>query len=210
VKKIPLATVERLPLYLRELEELVVAGEKVASSRSLAERVNLTSEQIRKDLAYFGAFGTRGVGYDVKTLRQAIRRILGLEEVAPVAVVGAGHLGTALIRYFQRSESGLAIAAVFDSDPSLMGHSVAGCPVLPPEAIPEVMREKRIPLAVIAVPGTAAGEVLARLAEGGVAAVLNFAPVKLAHSRIFVQNLDLATQLQALSYYGRGAGGVRR
>lgn len=206
-RKIPTATVSRLPIYLRELEEMEGQGDRVVSSRAMADRVGLTSEQIRKDLAYFGAFGTRGIGYDVQTLKVAIRRILGLIDPAPVAVVGAGHLGTALIRYFSRRESGLYIAAVFDIAPDKQAAAIDGHPVLPPERITEVVRREKIPLGVVAVPAPAGAEILHRLVEGGVGAVLNFAPVKLSSTKAFVKNLDLSTELQALAYYGRGAGG---
>lgn len=206
-RKIPSATISRLPVYLRELKDLDGQGEHVVSSRVLAERVGLTSEQIRKDLAYFGAFGTRGIGYDVRHLELSIRRILGLTVEVPVAVVGAGHLGTALIRYFQRRESGLYIAAVFDDDPAKQRERAGGRPILPPETIPTVVRDDHIPLGVIAVPAAAALGTLNRLEEGGVRGVLNFAPVKLEHPNVVVKNLDLSTELQALNYYGRGAGG---
>lgn len=208
IKKIPSATIARLPLYLRELDELTAAGEGVVSSRTLADRTGLTSEQIRKDLAYFGAFGTRGIGYEVAHLRLAILRILGLVEPAPVAVVGAGHLGTALIRYFARRDSGLFIACVFDADPNKQGTSVDGHAILAAETITSVVREMAVPLGVVAVPAPAAQDVFARLVEGGVGAVLNFAPVKLFSRQTFVKNLDLSTELQALAYYGRGQGGM--
>jgi len=208
-RKIPAATISRLPIYLRELGDINREGEHVVSSRLLAERTGLTSEQIRKDLAYFGAFGTRGIGYDVRHLDLAIRRILGLTAEVPVAVVGAGHLGTALIRHLQRRESGLFVAAVFDSDPQKQGQRTGGQVVLAAEMISEVVRKAGITLAAIAVPSPSAHETLRRLAEGGVGAILNFSPVKLEHPRVVVKNLDLSTELQALAYYGPGAGGER-
>lgn len=209
-RRIPPATIARLPLYLRELEELGEADQDVVSSRVLSELTQFSSEQIRKDLAYFGAFGRRGIGYSVAHLASAIRRILGIAEEPELALVGAGRLGTALLRYLSRRHAGLSVGAVFDADPDKSMGQVEGHRVLPASAITEEVRQRNIRLAAITVPAAAAQEVFAALVEGGVRAVLNFAPVKLKHPTVFVHNLDLATELQALAYYGQAKGGVGR
>ncbi len=202
-RRIPAATISRLPLYLRELEELAAGGEDVVSSRVLSDLTRFTSEQIRKDLAYFGAFGRRGIGYSVRHLAASIRQILGIADEPELALVGAGRLGTALLRYLSRRHAGLAVGPVFDSDPKKAMGSVEGYTVLPADAITEEVQRRQIRLAAITVPAPAAAQVFAALVAGGVRAVLNFAPVKLQHPDVFVNNLDLATELQALAFYGQ-------
>lgn len=207
-KRIPPATIARLPLYLRELEELAEAGAAVVSSRILSDLTHFSSEQIRKDLAYFGAFGRRGIGYSVAHLAAVIRRILGIAEEPELALVGVGRLGTALLRYLSRRHAGLTVGAVFDADPQKSEVQVEGHTVLPASAIASEVRRRQIRLAAITVPAAAAQEVFLALTDGGVRAVLNFAPVKLQHPTVFVHNLDLATELQALAYYGQARGGA--
>ncbi|MHB1506301.1 MAG: redox-sensing transcriptional repressor Rex [Sulfobacillus sp.] len=202
-RRIPAATISRLPLYLRELEELARTGEDVVSSRVLSELTQFTSEQIRKDLAYFGAFGRRGIGYSVRHLEGSIRQILGISEQPELALVGAGRLGTALLRYLSRRHAGLTVGPVFDSDANKAMGSVEGYTVLPASAITQEVQRRQIRLAAITVPAPAAEAVFLALVAGGVRAVLNFAPVKLQHPDVFVHNLDLATELQALAYYGQ-------
>lgn len=202
-RRIPAATISRLPLYLRELEELGRMGEDVVSSRVLSDLTRFTSEQIRKDLAYFGAFGRRGIGYSVRHLETSIRHILGIAEEPELALVGAGRLGTALLRYLSRRHAGLTVGPVFDSDVTKAMGSVEGYSVLPASAITAEVHRRQIRLAAITVPAPAAEKVFQALVAGGVRAVLNFAPVKLQHPDVFVNNLDLATELQALAYYGQ-------
>lgn len=203
-KKIPEATIRRLPVYLRELDELTRNRVQVTSSADLAGRTGFSSEQIRKDLTYFGAFGTRGVGYDTALLGSQIRRILGLSRGLKVALIGAGNLGTALARYSWETHKDVVIGAIFDADPAKVGERIAGLSVQPMSRLPEVVAENRIRVAVIAVPAVAAPGVLRQLTAAGVEAVLNFSPTKLSALGVFVQNLDLTMELQSLAYYASG------
>jgi redox-sensing transcriptional repressor len=200
-RRIPVATVERLPLYLRELEEMAEAGQTVVSSAELARRVGLTSEQIRKDLAYFGAFGTRGIGYRPAELALAIRGILGLKEPKPVAVLGVGNLGTALIRHFRTRERDLQMVAAYDLSPDKVGHALEGCPVYAVDELEQRWREHPARIAILAVPPEAAMELFRRLKLLGVEAVLNFSPAKITDPVVFVKNLDLSTELQSLAFF---------
>lgn len=200
--RIPEVAVKRLPIYLRVLGECAAGGLEIVSSAELARRTGLSSEQIRKDLAYFGGFGTRGVGYRTEVLQDRIRRVLGLDRDVAVALVGAGHLGTALARYNQGRHQHVRFAAIFDADPAKVGEVIAGIEVRTVSELADVVRRLRIRMAVIAVPAAAAQEVADALVAAGVEALLNFAPVKLSvPPGVQVQNIDLSLELQALAYY---------
>ena len=204
-RHVPSATIHRLPLYLRVLEEMSRERATIASSSELAQRTGFSSEQIRKDLAYFGAFGTRGLGYDTAQLSQQLRRILGLTEPLPVALVGAGMLGTAIARYSHRNHHDTRVVAVFDVDTERIGKHILDVPVEPLAMLEARVKELGIRLGIITVPDHAAQDVLDRLAAAGVGAVLNFAPVKLKHHGhgVYVQDVDLTTELQSLAYFAR-------
>jgi redox-sensing transcriptional repressor len=200
--RIPDVAVKRLPVYLRALADLQTAEVEIVSSAELARRTGFSSEQIRKDLAYFGSFGTRGVGYSTESLARGIRRVLGLDRAVDGVLVGAGHLGTALARYNQNREQHVNLVAIFDADPSKVGQTIGGTRVLPVSMLGQVVRERRVRLAVVAVPAAAAQAVVRDLVEAGVLALLNFAPVKLhVPPHVQVQNIDLSLELQALAYY---------
>lgn len=206
-RRIPAVAVRRLPLYLRVLEDLTEEGVEVTSSADLARHSGYSSEQIRKDLAYFGAFGTRGLGYDVAQLKQQLRRILGLTVAAPVALVGAGNLGTALIRYARQNARDTYVAAVFDADPQKVGTDISGLRVRPMSELVSAVQDMGIRIGVIAVPEESAHQVFEHLCDAKIAAVLNFAPTKLEQKRqVSVQNVDLTTELQSLAYFALGAG----
>lgn len=200
--RIPEVTVRRLPVYLRVLGELAEQRVEVVSSAELARRTGFSSEQIRKDLAYFGAFGTRGVGYGTELLRARIRQILGLDRGVRAALVGAGNLGTALARYVLARDHGVRIVAIFDSDPARVGVRIGGVEVQPAERLEQVCRELGVRIGVVAVPAAAAQTVAERLARAGVTALLNFAPVRLRlDPAVYVQDVDLSLALQSLAYY---------
>lgn len=200
--RIPDVAVRRLPVYLRALGELAERHVEIVSSAELARRTGFSSEQIRKDLAYFGAFGTRGVGYRTAVLRDRLRAILGLDRNPRAALVGAGHLGTALARYALTRDQGVRIAAIFDNDPARIGTEVAGVIVQPVDRLEASCREAGIRIGIVAVPAGAAQSVADALVRGGVRAVLNFAPVKLRVPRgVYVQDVDLSMELQSLAYY---------
>jgi redox-sensing transcriptional repressor len=203
-EKISELTTSRLSVYLRCLNALADAGIKTVSSRSLADQFNLNSAQIRKDLAQFGEFGRRGVGYSVSDLRAHLTKILGLETTRRVAVVGAGHLGSALANYRGFRASNFTVVALFDNDGEKIGRTVgdARVKVYDAEEIARIVRDERIDVAVIAVPARAAQRVLNQLMSAGVKAVLNFAPAPLdARPGVKVKNVDLTISLETLSYH---------
>ena len=203
-EKISELTTNRLSVYLRCLNLLADAGIKTVSSQALADQFNLNSAQIRKDLAYFGEFGTRGVGYSVDELRAHLTKILGLDTPHRVGIVGAGNLGTALANYKGFTASNFTVVALFDNDREKIGRKLAGArvPVYDVRKLARVVREERIDVAVVAVPAQAAQRVLNLITSAGVKAVLNFAPVRL-HARlgVKVKTVDLSISLESLSYF---------
>jgi redox-sensing transcriptional repressor len=203
-EKISELTTNRLSVYLRCLNLLADAGVKTVSSQALAAQFNLNSAQIRKDLAYFGEFGTRGIGYSVDELRRHITEILGLDTAHRVGVVGAGNLGMALANYRGFLASNFRVAALFDNDRAKIGHKVGGgeIPVHDVRQIARVVRAEKIDVAVIAVPARVAQRVLNQITSAGVRAVLNFAPVRLrARLGVKVKTVDLTISLESLSYF---------
>jgi redox-sensing transcriptional repressor len=203
-EKISEQTTSRLSVYLRCLNKLAEAGVKTVASQSLADQFHLNSAQIRKDLAQFGEFGTRGVGYSVEELRAHLTSILGLDTPRRVAVVGAGHLGSALANYRGFRASNFTVAALFDEDPKKIGRTVGDSRVKVYDVaqMAHIISEERIDVAVIAVPARAAQGVLNQLMSAGVKAILNFAPARLrARPAVKVKNVDLTTSLESLSYY---------
>jgi redox-sensing transcriptional repressor len=201
---LPDVAVKRLPVYLRALNELRAAGAEMTSSAELAQRTGLTSEQIRKDLATLGGFGTRGVGYRIELLAASIRGALGLDREVPVALVGAGHLGTALARYNHARRQQPRIYAIFDADPAKVGAQIGGATVQPVAQLEETVRRLGIRLAIIAVPAPAAQGVAEMLVAAGCDVLLNFAPARLTlPAGVRVHNVDLAMELEALAYFVR-------
>ena len=203
-EKISELTTNRLSVYLRCLNLLAEAGIKTISSQALADQFNLNSAQIRKDLAYFGEFGTRGVGYTVDELRRHVTNILGLDTAHRVAVVGAGNLGTALANYNGFMASNFRVVALFDNDREKMSCEI-GDPAIKVHDVRKlarVVRDESIDVAVVAVPARVAQRVLNQIMSAGIKAVLNFAPVRL-HARlgVKVKTVDLTISLESLSYY---------
>ena len=199
--RIPDESIRRLPAYLRALVYFSTAGRPTISSAQLADFLRLNSSQVRKDFSYFGYFGTRGKGYDVDKLIKRTRSVLKLKNGHKAALIGAGNLGTALMRYDGFAIYGLDIAALFDADPQKIGKSISGKTV---QDIAELqnIREKGITLGRVTVPGTAAQEVADRLVEAGVMGILNFAPVHLdVPKRVKVITIDIAMELGRLPYY---------
>jgi redox-sensing transcriptional repressor len=196
-------TINRLSVYLRCLQQLEAEQESTVSSQGLADRFNLNSAQIRKDLAYFGEFGTRGVGYDVTQLKDHLVDILGLGTERRVLIVGAGNVGTALAHYSGFNSGGFRIAALLDSDPKKVGKRVPGGLVVETDAdMKSIVAERRVQIGVIAVPSENAQQVFDELVAAGVQAVLNFAPTQLkGHPEVRVRNVDLKINLELLSFY---------
>ena len=196
-------TTGRLSVYLRCLAHLESQGQETVSSAELAERFHLNSAQIRKDLAYFGEFGTRGVGYNVSQLREHLVRELGIDRSRNVIIAGAGNLGMALADYRGFNDNGFQIAALLDVDPAKVGRtSRTGIPVLPFSDLQRIVEQSRAEIGIIAVPADAAQEVYTSFVAAGLTAVLNFAPVQLrAHDNVKVKSVDLRINLELLSYH---------
>ena len=197
------ATATRLSVYLRCLAELEAEGKVHISSQKLACGFQLNSAQIRKDLATFGEFGIRGVGYEIGSLKRHLLSILGLDRTRRVAIIGAGRLGQALADYGGFRSGGFRIVALFDNDRGRIGaKSRAGVPVHDVRRLAEVVEREGIEIAVITVPASAAPEVARQCWDAGLKAVLNFAPVRLdPPSDAFLKNIDLKINLETLSFY---------
>jgi redox-sensing transcriptional repressor len=199
---IPRKTIYRLSLYNRALQRLRENAVGTVSSAALARAAGVKPTQLRKDLTYFGQWGTRGLGYNVAELSTAITGVLGVAKLQPVILVGAGQLGTALLRYGGFAREGFEVVAAFDEDVERRRPRDIKVPILPMTKLPEFIREKRVKLAILTVPGRAAQEVANRLIELGIQAILNFAPAVLhVPDRIAVNNVDLAIELESLSYF---------
>jgi redox-sensing transcriptional repressor len=196
-------TTNRLSVYLRCLNALDAAGVRTVSSRTLAELFHLNAAQIRKDLAYFGEFGVRGVGYYVKELRRHLRQILGLDRGLRVAILGAGNLGLALADYAGFRGEGFEIAALFDAAQEKIGQrSRGGILIHDIREFRAVTRRERITIAVIAVPAEAAQAVVNAVVSAGVKAVLNFSPGSLrVPDDVKLKSVDLTVSLESLSFF---------
>ncbi|NMA91771.1 MAG: redox-sensing transcriptional repressor Rex [Firmicutes bacterium] len=198
----PKQVIKRLPVYLRILDDLVRRGIKVVSSRELSAASGFTAEQIRKDLAHFGAFGTRGTGYNTTFLRDKIIQIIGLDRPTNIIVVGAGHLGKALTRYNAINNPYVNIVGVFDTDPGTVGSRIGSLKILHLLKIPEFVKRYCVRVAIITVPAEAAQQVVNQVTGCGVKAILNFAPAQLqVPEDVHIHNADLTTELQSLIYY---------
>lgn len=204
-RKIPEATVARLPLYLRSLFESQQAGLTTISSERLAELAGVNAAKVRKDLSYLGSYGTRGVGYDVEYLLFQMSRELGLTQDWPVAIVGLGNLGQALANYGGFRDRGFPIVALVDADPNKVGMDIGGTTVRPVDELPDLVRDLGIAVGIIATPARAAQDVADQLVAAGVRSILNFAPVVITvPDHVPLRKVDLATELQILSFYQQG------
>ena len=198
---VPKAVVHRMSLYLRELQQLMRDGQETTSSTDLGRILGFTDAQVRKDLAHFGQFGYPGIGYHCQELVTAIKKILGTDRAWPVAIVGVGNLGSALLGYRGFENQGFRVVAAFDADVSKVGTSIKGVPVHSIHEILRVVKSERIRLAMISVPAAAAQEVADRLNEAGVVGIVNFAPVTLiSRPGISVVGVDLAIELEQLCF----------
>src|SRR6188472_3537172 len=201
-RRIPEATVARLPVYLRSLMELADGKASTISSERLAEMAGVNAAKVRKDLSYLGSYGTRGVGYDVEYLLFQMSRELGLTQDWPVAIVGLGNLGQALANYGAFGERGFPIVALFDADVRVIGTVVHGVTVRSIHDLAAVVAEQEIAIAIVATPATAAQSVADQLVAAGVSSILNFAPTVLAvPDEVSLRKVDLAVELQILSFY---------
>jgi len=201
-RRIPEATVARLPLYYRALLETADESVGTVSSERLATLAGVNAAKVRKDLSYLGSYGTRGVGYDVEFLLLQISRELGLTEDWPVVIVGVGNLGHALANYRGFGARGFRIVALVDADPEKVGTRLGDLEVEAIAELPRIVADRDIAIGIIATPATAAQEVADRLVDAGVASILNFAPaVVTVPGDVLLRKVDLAIELQILSFY---------
>jgi redox-sensing transcriptional repressor len=199
--RIPKVVVKRLAKYYSALEKYISIGEENISSQNLADEVHVKASQLRKDLAYFGEFGTRGKGYDIAYLHDKIGEILGLESEWPIILAGMGHLGYALAAYKGLGIRGFRITGIFESDIKKIGKTVHGAKVYHIDELPRVVRENSVRIGVITVPAEAAQEVCDLMIESGIEAILNFAPVNLKSNKpVFIERVDISGELSTLSH----------
>lgn len=198
---IPDAVINRLSLYLRELQHLVRSGSETTSSSALGDALGFTDAQVRKDLAYFGQFGYPGIGYRCGELIEAIRKILGTDRQWAVGMVGVGNLGRALLGYRGFQQQGFRIVAAFDVDSEKVGTTIDGVDIYGLAQLSEITRTHKIRLGLIAVPASAAQMVADRLVAAGVEGILNFAPVTITlPETVSLVGVDLAIELEQLSF----------
>jgi redox-sensing transcriptional repressor len=203
IEQVSELTTNRLSIYLRCLTELEAAGVETVSSQGLAEQFHLNAAQIRKDLAHFGEFGVRGVGYYVKDLRRHLRQILGLDRRLRVAIMGAGNLGLALADYPGFRQEGFEIVALFDVLNEKVGHlSKSGVAIHDIRQLKRIVRQERVSIAVLAVPASSAQTVVNHVVAAGVKAVLNFSPGTLTVPvDVKLKSVDLTVSLESLSFF---------
>lgn len=202
--RVPQPTIERMSAYLQCVRGIAADGIATASSTEIAQRTGINAAQFRKDLSYFGEFGTPGLGYDVAELEAHLSRIMGLDAARDLLLVGAGNLGAALASYMGFNERGFRVAAIFDTDPAKIGGTLGGCPVYSLDDLARVNAQVKAQVGAIAVPRAAAQPVVDALVAAGVQAILNFAPTSiLVRPGIVVRNVDLTSELEVLSYYLR-------
>jgi redox-sensing transcriptional repressor len=199
---VPDIVIHRLPLYLRVLENMVENNHLVTSSQELGVLLGISSAQIRKDLSHFGEFGKQGTGYEVHYLRDQLQRILQVDQVWSVVVVGAGDLGHALVKYGDFRDRNFEVEAIFDIEPAKIGTRIGDLVVEDQSGMPGRVADLGIKIGIIAVPAKAAQRVAELLVEGGVRAILNYAPITLnLPPEIRVEYIDPVTALQTMTYY---------
>lgn len=199
---IPRKSIYRLSIYQRCLERLRENGLETVSSNALAKAAGVKSTQLRKDLAHFGQFGTRGLGYNVEALIEVITGVLGTNSLLPVILVGVGNLGAALLRYSGFVKEGFEISAAFDADPNRAKLVKANVPVMDASLMAQYVNENNVKIAILAVPPETAQQVANNLVQVGVQAFLNFSPTVLkTPDNVIVNSVDLALELEHLSYF---------
>ncbi len=206
-KEAPKSVIKRLPVYLRVLDNLIRNDIEIISSRELSDDTGFTAEQIRKDLAYFGAFGTRGTGYNTSFLRDKIIEIIGLNEQTNIIVVGTGHLGVALTRYSVRKNPYVNVVAAFDIDPDLIGQKILDVEIIHISRMPEIVTRYNVKVAILAVPAEHAQKAVEYVIKSEIKVIFNFATTKLVVPEdVHVHNVDLSIELQSLIYYATERG----
>ena len=199
---IPKAAAARLSLYLRHLESLRITGAATTSSKDLAKALGVTAAQVRKDLGYFGQFGSPGIGYKIENLIVEIRKILGTDRIWNVALVGLGNLGSALFRYRGFVRQGFRITAIFDKNPAVIGRQVEGLLVKHINELERTVSDADISLGIMAVPAESAQEVADCMVRAGISGIFNFAPAVLSlPANVAYVSIDLTVQLEQLSFH---------
>ena len=200
--EIPDIVVGRLPLYLRALQRMIQEGRQVTSSQELGELLGISAAQIRKDLSQFGEFGKQGTGYNIEYLIDQLKKILKLNRVWDMAVIGAGDVGHALARYQGFRDRGFQVTLIFDSDPEKIGKKLGEFVILDVADLVKEIKVAGVKVAMVATPASFAQEVTDKLVEAGIKAILNYAPIRIsAPPDVRVQYIDPATHLQRMSYY---------
>ena len=201
-QEIPRKAIYRLSVYLRCLHRLKANAIRTVSSDALAAAAGVKPTQLRKDLTYFGQFGTRGLGYDVEQLARMITDLLGTNSLQPVILVGVGNLGQALLSYRGFEQEGFEIIAAFDIDPDRKREKPITQPVCDMDKLPALVRERGVRMAILSVPAVVAQEVTNQIVEAGITGILNFAPIVLqVPEEVTVNNVNLAIELENLSYF---------
>jgi redox-sensing transcriptional repressor len=201
VRRISDSTIHRLSIYYRALLALEKEGYETISSKELAKREKLTPAQVRKDLSFFGSFGTRGLGYPVKQLMQQISEILGINRIWNVALIGVGNIGSALVSYKEFAKQGFIIKLIFDNDQRKIGSNHKGITVSDTADMRKLLRENDISMIILTVPASAAQKVCDEVVASGVKAILNFAPVNLrVPDDVLLRNENMAIELEHLSF----------
>lgn len=201
-RPVPDIVVGRLPIYLRALVHLQQEGETITASKQLAHRLGLSSAQIRKDLSHFGEFGKQGMGYDIAHLTNELRRILHVNQEWEVALVGAGDLGHAIAHYGGFEGWSFSIACVFDNNPQKIGRKLGRFNICDVASLPDMIKERELKIAIVAVPVSVAQKVVDDLVESGIKAILNYAPITVTvPPDVRVQYIDPVMHLQRMTYY---------
>lgn len=199
--RIPRATISRLAIYVQELEGMENQGVKVVSSKKLAQSCGVNPSQIRKDLAYFGEFGLRGVGYHVFELKEAIKQSLGLDRTWNAALVGVGNLGRALLRHDVLYKRGFIIVGAFDCDPFKIGEDIAGLEVICSSKLPEKTKELNVEIGIITTPPERAQRAVNYLLDAGIKGIVNFAPARIkTPPNIAVEYVDFINHLFSVAF----------
>jgi redox-sensing transcriptional repressor len=200
-RKISNSTIHRLSIYYRALLGLEREGYDTISSKELARREKLTPAQVRKDLSFFGSFGTRGLGYPVKELKQRIAEILGLNRLWNVAMIGVGNVGSALVSYKEFAKQGFIVKLLFDNDQRKIGSNHKGIVIADSSNMRQQLKDHDINIVIVTVPASAAQKVCDEVVEAGVKAILNFAPVSLkVPDDVILLNENMAIELEHLSF----------
>ncbi len=200
--EVPEIVISRLPLYVQTLNQLLREGKSVVSSSELGERLKITSSQIRRDFSYFGGFGKKGTGYEIIPLMESLRKILNLNQIWQVVLVGVGHVGQALLNYDGFSRKGFEIIAAFDESPKVIGKKYGALEVKSVDQLEREICTLKVGIGAITVPAENAQMVCDRLVRCGIRAILNYAPVALdVPEEVQVSNIDPVLQLQKMTYY---------